>query len=264
MNVNARKWIARVGTALLVLGIVALSGSIDTPYTAAAPTVSSATPTQFATSVTSMAVNLPGSIASGDLLLAFVEVRNAGTWTPPSNWFEIGTQAGGGSVGKLTVFYKIADGSEGATATWTASAGTSAIWQTRKVTNWHGTTPPEISTGTSGDASAANPGSLAPSWGSADTLWIAVAGHAAASTAAWSAGPGGYGDFLNSGASSGGSAISVATAYLANTAASEDPGAFTVSGSNRFWAAFTVGIRPAAGGGGGSSDVPLPGLILFE
>lgn len=232
--------------ALVTLAAVVIFSFAQFAF-AAFPSPGTPTATQFATSVTSMAVNLPASIASGDLLLAFVEVRNGGTWTVPSGWTQLGTQAGGGSVGKLTVFYKIADGTEGSTATWTASLGTSAVWQVVKVTSWNGSSAPEISTGASGDVSAANPSSLTPSWGADDTLWFAIAGHAAVSTAAWSAGPSGYSGFLDSGASSGGAAVSLASAYLQKNEATEDPGTFTVSGSNRFWAAFTVAVRPAGG-----------------
>jgi len=211
--------------------------------------------TDFATSVTSMAVNMPAAVNSGDLLIALVEVRNAGTWTKPSGWNDIATlsQAGGGSVGKLNGFYKIADGTEdGGTATWTTSTGTSAAWQVIRVTSWHGTTPPEAATA-SGDATSANPPNLAPSFASEDILWIVAAGHAAASAAAFTAAPTNYTNFANNGASSGGSAVSVASAYRELNAASEDPGTFTAGGSNRWWAAATIAVRPAATGGGGET-----------
>jgi hypothetical protein len=234
--------------------------SIYATYTATSfPATTTARTTGFATSVTSMAVNLPPAIASGDLLLAFVEVRNAGTWTPPTNWNELDAQLGGGSVGELTVFYKIADGTEGATASWTASTGTTAIWHVRRITNWHGTTVPEV-TKTSGDASIADPPSLTPSWGADNTLWFAISGHTASSASAWSAGPSGYSDFLCSGASSGGAAVSIASAYKVANASSEDPGTLTVSGSNRWWAAVTIGVRPSAGGGSSSSIKELSGV----
>lgn len=228
------------------------------PATAAAPTA-----TPFAASVTSMPVSMPASIASGDLLLAFVEVRNAGTWTKAAGWTDITSLSqtgGGGGVGKLNGFYKIAAGTEsGTTPTWTASISTTGEWQVYRITGWHGTTPPEALT-TSGDASAANPPSLTPSWGADDTLWLAVAGHTAGSTAAWSAGPASYSGFQNDGASSGGSAVSIASAYRQLNAASEDPGTFTVSGSNRFWAAATIGIRP---GGGGPPPATASGSTLL-
>lgn len=214
------------------------------PSLAAAPTA-----TQFGTAVTSMSVNLPSSISAGDLLIASVETRNNATFaTPPTGWTALASQQGGGSAGYLRFWYKIATGSEGSTASWTASISTTAVWQTFRVTSWHGTTPPEITT-SNGDSSAANPPSLTPSWGTVDTLWFAIAGHAAVSAAAFTAAPTNYSGFQNNGASSGGSAVSIANSYRQLNAASEDPGAFTAGGSNRFWAAATVAIRPAAASG---------------
>lgn len=212
------------------------------------PSAGTPVATSFDTSVTSMAVNMPATVTSGDLLIALVEVRNAGTWTKPTGWSDISTvsQAGGGSVGKLNGFYKIADGTEGGgTATWTASTGTSAIWQVIRVTSWHGTTAPEGATA-SGDATNANPPSLTPSWGAADDLWIAVAANAATGeTTGFTAAPTNYTGLQSNGASTGGATCNVATATRQLNATSEDPGTFTPS-SNRFWAAATIAVRPAA------------------
>lgn len=212
------------------------------------PTPATPVATPFASSVTSMPVSMPATVNSGDLLISLVEVRNAGTWsTVPTGWNTIATvsQTGGGSVGKLDGFYKIAVGTEaGTTPTWIASTGTTAEWQVIRVTTWDGTTAPQGATA-SGDATAANPPSLSPLWGSADNLWIAVAGHAAISAAAFTAGPSGFSGFQNNGASSGGSAVSLASATLQFTSATEDPGTFTAGGSNRFWAAATIAIKPS-------------------
>lgn len=213
------------------------------------PSSTTPTATIFGSSVTSMPVTMPTGILASDLIVSYVEVRNAGTWsTVPTGWTSFGSQAGGGGAGKLDIFYKIAAGTEsGTTPTWIASASTTASWQVRRITSWHGTTPPEAAT-TSGDATAANPPSLTPSWGADDDLWIAVAGHTAISAAAFTAAPTNYTDFVNTGASSGGSATSLASAIRQLNATSEDPGAFTAGGSNRFWAAATIAVRPAAGG----------------
>lgn len=209
--------------------------------------------TAFATSVTSMSVGMPATVSSGDLLIALVEVRNAGTWTKPTGWNDISTlsQAGGSSVGKLNGFYKIADGSEGGgSASWTASTGTSAQWQVLPITNWQGTTPPEA-VSASGDATSANPPSLTPSWGADNTLWIAVAGNAATGeTTGFTAAPTNYTGLHSVGTSSGGATVNLATASRQLNAASEDPGTFTPS-SNRFWTAATIGVAPSAGTGGG-------------
>lgn len=214
------------------------------------PTFNTPVSTSFGVAATNMQVNMPASVAAGDLLIVLVESRNAVTWTKPSGWNDISTlaQAGGSSVGQLNGFYKIAAGTEaGTTPQWTASGVTTAIWNTFKVTTWHGTTPPEATT-TNGDSSAANPPNLAPSWGADDTLWVAIAGHAASTASAWSAGPSGYGNFQCNGASTGGAAVSMGIATLTNNASSENPGAFTVNGggnNNRWWAAATLAVRPA-------------------
>lgn len=232
------------------------------------PAYQSATDTDFATSVTSMPVNRPATVNAGDLLLDFVSVRNAGTWTKPSGVVEIPkigggnlSQAGGGSVGKFDGFYKIADGTEGGTtATYTASVGTTGVWITLRITNWHGTTPPEGTT-TSGDATNANPPSASPSWGSADNLWLAIASNAA-TTGGFSAAPTNYLNLRSNSASSGGSEVSIATSTRELAAASDDPGAFTPN-SNRFWAAATVAVRPAAAVGTAVKDIIGVGAIPF-
>lgn len=213
------------------------------------PTKGTPVQTQFASSVTSMTVNLPASISAGDLLLAFVEVRNAGTFTKPANWQDLGSQLGGSSVGKLTAFYKIADGTEGATATWTASVGTTAIWQVIKITGWHGTTPPELASASGDYTTNPNPPSLNPtSWDVEDTLWIEVAGNTA--TAALTTGASAnYGNYQLNYASSGGSQCSIATADRQLASASEDPAVFTAGANIRYWATFTIAIRPAGESG---------------
>ncbi|MEI9966161.1 MAG: hypothetical protein WDN67_00575 [Candidatus Moraniibacteriota bacterium] len=197
-----------------------------------------------------MSVNMPAAVNSGDRLIAWVSVRNAGTWsTVPSGWLEKGAQTGGGGgVGRLTVFEKFAAGTEaGTTPQWIHSTGTTAAWQVMRVTGAHASSALEMTTA-SGDSSAANSPSLTPSWGAEENLYLSVAGHAAISAAAFTAAPTSYTGFVNNGASSGGSAVSVASASQALTASPEDPGAFTAGGSNRFWAAATIAIRPAAGG----------------
>ena len=209
------------------------------------PVVGTQVDTDFAASVTSMAVNLPASISSGDLLLAFAEVRNSGTWTVPTGWVEFGSQLGGASVGELTAFYKIADGTEGATATWTASASTTAAWQSMKVTGWHGAAAPEVATSSGDFTTNPDPPSLTPSWGSDDTLWIEAAGNTATAALTTGASTGYSGYALNT-ASSGGAQAMVASAYKDSAAASEDPAEMANAGSIRYWAAMTIGVRPSS------------------
>jgi len=218
------------------------------------PSAGSPTATAFDSTVTSMSVNLPASISSGDLLIAYEEQRNNATFTSgtPAGWTALSSQQGGGSAGQMRVWYRIATGTEGSTATWTASIATTAVWHVIKVTSWHGTAPPEDTT-SSGDATSANPPSLTPSWGAADTLWIALAGNTATGeTTGFTAAPTNYSNLQSNGASSGGSSCNIASATRQLNASSEDPGTFSPN-SNRFWTAATLAVRPAAGGGGGST-----------
>lgn len=210
--------------------------------------ITSAQTTTFASSVTSMSVNLPPDILSGDLLIAHVGIRNTGTWTAPTGWVSLASQLGGGSVGQTDVWYKVADGSEGSTATWTAGVATTAAWQVRRIISWHGTTPPEAAK-TNGDSTTApNPPSLTPSWGAEDTIWLALAGSAA-NTMNFTAAPTNYVDLTSTVASSGGGASNAGSAIRQNNTATEDPGVFTTS-QNRWWSAITVAVRPAGSGGG--------------
>lgn len=144
------------------------------------PSITAPTTTSFSTSVTSMAVNLPASISAGDLLIAGCEVRNLGTWTLPTNWVELGS-ASAGVTGELTIFYKIADGTETSTATWTASLATTAMWEVRKVTSWHGSTVPEMTTNNSAGTTnlAPDPASITATWGAEDNLFIEYVGTTA-------------------------------------------------------------------------------------
>lgn len=206
------------------------------------PTTANPTTTTFATSVTSMNVNMPGSIVAGDLLIASVGVRNPGNWTPPSGWNLLLEQPGGGSVGETVVWYKIADGSEGATLAWSTSVGTTGAWHVYKISNWHGTTPPEVNS-VSGDAVAVNPPSLTASWGAEDNLWIALAGSSANGMFFGTA-PTNYSGLSSTTAGSGGGASNMGSARRSLNAATEDPGAFA-STTNRWWRAVTIVIRPA-------------------
>jgi len=205
-------------------------------------TVSTATPTTFTTSVTSMPVNLP-SVSSGDLLIAVGAVRNPGTWTVPTGWTVLNEQAGGGSVGETVAYYRIADGSEGSTATWTAGTATTGAWHVRKITNWHGTTPPEY-TSTNGDSASVNPSSITPSWSSSETAFIAFGGSSA-DVMSFTGAPTNYSDLVSTTASTGGGASNMGSASRVTTASTEDPGTFTTS-TNRWWSTFTIAVRPQA------------------
>lgn len=99
------------------------------------PTVTAPTTTAISSALSTMNVNIPGSLSDGDLLLAAVEVQNSGTWTMPVGWVQLTNQAGGSNTGQLTTFYKIATGTEGSTEAFVLSTTSTAVWQVRKIVN---------------------------------------------------------------------------------------------------------------------------------
>lgn len=187
------------------------------------------TGTDSTTGVTSSTVNLPASIASGDLLIAiFAADATPGTITWPAGWTQLFTS-------RISVAYKIATGSEGSTMTVTTVNSVPTGWRTMRITNWHGTTPPE-SANTTGSSTNANPPSLTPSWGTDETLWIAAMGGPACTISGFPSGFTGNQYSKNTTAS-----IGVAT--LGERAASKDPGTFT--NTTFGWGAATIAVRPA-------------------
>lgn len=186
---------------------------------------------------------IPSGTASGDLLIML-----AGLYWPtdepsvtgmPSGWTQLASDAETGKA-KAEVWYKISDGTE--TDFTYGSDGVSTACKTRmlRITDWHGTTPPEEA-GTNGPFDAQpDPPSLTPSWGAEDTLWIVFASVDSGRFTAW---PTNYSDNQHED-DFGSTFAGVASATRELNAASEDPGEFTTD-NNGGWGAQTIAVRPA-------------------
>lgn len=199
------------------------------------PTVA-ATNTSTQASSTSHTVNLPASIAAGDLLLIFFGYNNsADDVTTPSGWTQFFNVTNGG---RFYAYYRVADGGEGSTVTITS--GTSGISQhnSYRITGYQGT--PESATAL-GASTTPDPPNLTPSWGADDTLWIAAT-HPVNSAADLTA-PTNYGGLIQTAPTS----FQVGSANRQLNAASENPGTFA-NASNSVWEAATVAIQPAVAG----------------
>lgn len=228
--------------ALALLAYQAAAGNLINPYVFAAPAtppVIAATNTFGGNSLTSpITVNLPASISSGDLLLmCAVVAATSTTFTPPSGWTELYDT---GSASNINAYcaYKFASGSEGASLSWTTGGTFSWGGVTARVTGMHGSAAPEAVTGNESNTASPDPPSVTPSWGNAVTLWIAV-GMTDVNSATVSAYPSNYTD--NQVVAGTNARIAIAARGL--QAASEDPGAYTFSGSGPARAA-TIAIRP--------------------
>lgn len=140
----------------------------------AAPTVATTNNGGVATS-NNPTINLPASIASGDLLLIFFACDSTAIITAgPSGFTQLKkVHSGSGTQLDLYVYYKTATGSEGASTSLTLNTPTHSAHVTYRVTGWTGT--PEASTGVTGSGiTAANPDAITPSTGTKDYLIIAL------------------------------------------------------------------------------------------
>lgn len=199
---------------------------------------------QQTTNSTTSNVTLPASVAAGDLVIGFIAADSgAGSMTWPSPWVSIRDSSGTGFV--LGVGYLIASGGETTVAVTHTTERSNHIALRIPSGEWHGTTAPEFNTVVQGTSTTPDPGSATPSWGSeTNNIWIAMCFADDSATpfpiTGW---PTNYGlnQTQNSTATS---AADVAIAIRLNTTATEDAGAFTMTGSET-WNAYTMMVRPA-------------------
>lgn len=227
--------------ALLVLCLVLGRANVW----AATPTVAATAVTADVTTGTTQVINLPSSISAGDLLLVtfYGSGLDSVPHTTATGWTQLLDKVIQTNLAHMYVGYRIADGGEGSTVTFTTDVTENAGGCAYRITGWHGTTPPEISTGVESAASTApDPDAVTPSWGAEANLFIAVGG-ADGTNVDFTVYPTNYdGSQITSPThTSGGGACALATRAL--TATSDDPGAFTID-TSVIWAAATIAVRP--------------------
>ena len=211
----------------------------------ASPAVQTRATSSESTGTTSHTVTLPSGIASGDLLIIKFSVNNTVrtvTWPGAPDYTEF-FDAQIGSDQRLRAAYRQADGGEGSTITVTTDGNTRSTHNSRRITGHEdpATQAPEVSSGATGTSTTPNSDSLTPTGGSKDYLWLAIVGSEGQSA---SAAPTNYTDLLTVDVTN----CAAHSAERALTAASEDPGTFTI-GASVGWVAATIAIHPAAAGG---------------
>ncbi|MDH4367150.1 MAG: hypothetical protein OEV57_03305 [Dehalococcoidia bacterium] len=248
-----------------------LSSSLTTTAPAlAASVVTPVAETEFGTDTINHEVNMPETVGVGDLLIVLFANDGSATVVTPGGWTQLASDANGQAV-TLSVYYKIAAGTEGGTTVnFVTSATEQAAAQVYRITDWHGTTPPEISTAVIGADATPDPASLDPAgWDVADTLWLAVAGQDRGNQAGTTAYPGNYTDGTSTLSSDTNQGCRILSARRELAVASEDPGAFTIPALEQ-WVAFTIGVRPApynlttSSTEGGSVTSPGEGVFTYE
>ncbi|HEX9678997.1 MAG TPA: hypothetical protein VGA08_00005, partial [Candidatus Saccharimonadales bacterium] len=213
-----------------------------------APAVQSITQSIFDSDTATHNVSMPATVDAGDLLLAlFTSDGSATVSVSGGGWSSISSTANGGNV-RASVFARLADGSEdGGTFDFQTSAGERATAQVYRIlaADWYGSITNSVdATGASaGNTSTPDPGTLnPPNWDVEATLWLAYAGGSTYTSV--TSYPSTYTngthtvtiDTSNSGAST-------SSARLTATAASENPGNFSM-GSTDQSVAYTVAVRP--------------------
>jgi hypothetical protein len=249
--------------ALLLITALAVPLLSSAPVLAAA-SVASITETAFGSDTTGHNVTMPAAVNSGDLLIVLFANDGNATVTTPGGWILLTSNSSSAAV-RLSAYYKIAAGTENSTlVNFVTSAAEQAAAQVYRITSWHGTTPPEISSNAS-SSTTPNPPYLNPSgWDVEETLWIAVAGVDGTPSGGTSY-PASYGNGTRT-ESGGGQSCMVISANRILTAASEDPGQFTNGDGAKDWVACTIAVRPsfttynltmavAPGGSGNATDL---------
>lgn len=215
------------------------------------PSVRSFIETSFPTDVGNL--NLPATINSGDLLIACLMTDgNPGiTWdnTSHGTWTQLVDQTRPGTP-ELFIYVKVADGTEDSgTLDLSSASAERGMGCAFAIQDWYGTLAGVEAASTFGGASS-NPDapSLSPSWGSEDNLWFAIYAADDGSNSVATAYPTNFSGNQHTGGAGGGSGAGYGTSSRENAASSEDPGTYTLTGSQE-WAIATIAIRPAAAGG---------------
>lgn len=175
------------------------------------------------------AVTLP-TYSAGDLLVILVAMQASAnrTFTTPAGWTELfNLPQTSGSLRRFACYSRRADGSEGSSVTITASAAGRFVGQSYAVAGALGM--PQFEVGAQVGSTTFDPPLLTPLWGAAKNLWFASAAHQDAETLV--SFPAGYDDGQQTIAQS--TYVRLSTALKTATAASDNPGAFTLSATTR-------------------------------
>lgn len=199
----------------------------------------------------SWTLTYPTNLVSGDLVLALA--ASAGSVAGSiagTGWVKVIDDARFSAV-TLYAFMKPSLGTETGTFALDLNSAVQGGWRVFRITGWYGGTIAEGPGSTNGDSTSGgdvsgtsanpDPPSRAPTnWSGEDTLWFAFAGIATSRTI--SVFPASYTNTASD-VSGGALGATLGTCSRALTAASEDPGTFTISASDS-WVAATIAIRP--------------------
>lgn len=190
---------------------------------------------------TNHTVNLP-AIVTGQMLIVLFSIDTNTVVTFPGGWDNLFDDVNGAN-NRFGAWYRIADGTEGATITVTSVGNEESAHTSFSISHYQGV--PECGTSATGASVNPDPPNLTPSWGAQETLWIACAGIDRAGAETITAYPANYTDGREDQYTAAGTTTSVGTARRELNAASENPGTFTLDNISN-WIANTIAIAPAS------------------
>jgi hypothetical protein len=214
----------------------------------AAPVDSARQGTNIATAATPWAVNV-GSPTAGTLLIVYARFAAAPGAITFTGYTSIANDSSDATDDTTAVYWRFADGTEGATDDLSPTnlvKGCAICWEVTGA----GNEAPNISTVAIGTtaASTANANSVAPVGAPRDTLYIAMAGGDG-EVGAYTAVPASYANLITANSGTSGA---VATNCFAGggsreilASSSTDPGPFAHGAHVTGWTAFAVAIREA-------------------
>lgn len=192
-------------------------------------------------------VLLPASIAAGDLVLVFHASDGSTTRSFPSPWVEVVDATAYNNTASIGIGYLIASGGEGTVdVTKNIEERFTAVAIKIGAATWDGVAPVEINTPGTASSTVISCGTLTPTWGALDTLWIAalLMDDSAGTNTVASYPLADNNIKMTAVLSAAGGAI--CTDEINNS--SFYPGVYEISPSDEMWAA-TLGVKPAAAGG---------------
>jgi hypothetical protein len=210
-----------------------------TPGAEGFPQVAAYNSSNESSNTTTHTVSLPADISAGNLLLIFFATDgdiSVSNWNGFTEIFSVDN----GTDNSLSVAYKIASGSEGATVDITTNESEHSAHISWRITGHNTSQMPEASTGATNPSANVNPDpdSLTPTGGAKNYLYIAVEGNDDDDvTYDWPL------VFYKQTESATGCTVGVCADEL--NQASLDPGTFTIAAAET-WVACTVAVHPAA------------------
>lgn len=211
-----------------------------------APSIASTSIRSDSGNTTNHTGTMPPGVVSGNLIIANLSMDGNTTLGWPAGWTVLSPITNSGGDGTSEVRYRIADGSEAGHIVVTTPASEACSFAMYRITDWHGTTPPEAGTPNTGSSQNPDAPSLSPSWGAEDNLYIFIAAWGSSISNIDANYPANYtlSQLTDSVGNSNIPGIAMAARQLA--ASSDDPGAATL-GASSTWVANTLVVRPAGG-----------------